>query len=303
MTETPTAVFLDTDIGPDCDDTAALAILLSLCRRRGLGVAGITHCTGSPYGLAAIDAICRRFDLHPPVGTCAVRGFLSSGAALRYTPAIAERCPHGFPPVWPQPDAADALIRGLSGVPEGGAMLIAIGPMINLARFLREPETSALLRAKVSRIVCMAGAFAADPLFAEWNVEMDIPAAQEVVARWPGRLDLCPFEALGDVLTGRCLEPYPDNPVSIAYRLYTEGAMLRPSWDPGTVAAALLGPGDLFEWSPPGTISVDGVGITRFAPCADGRHRWLRRVGSAADAARWIEALLSDAVADMEAQA
>ena len=30
MSKQPIPVFLDTDIGPDCDDTAALAILLQL---------------------------------------------------------------------------------------------------------------------------------------------------------------------------------------------------------------------------------------------------------------------------------
>ena len=32
MTDLSPRIFLDTDIGPDCDDTAALAILLQLCR-------------------------------------------------------------------------------------------------------------------------------------------------------------------------------------------------------------------------------------------------------------------------------
>ena len=69
MSNQPVNVFLDTDIGPDCDDTAALAILLQLCREGHARLLGITHCTGSPYGLGTIDAVCRLFGVQVPMGT------------------------------------------------------------------------------------------------------------------------------------------------------------------------------------------------------------------------------------------
>ena len=124
----------------------------------------------------------------------------------------------------------------------------------------------------------------------------------QLMLNWPfARNTSSTSVALADVMTGACLSPYPDNPVSIAYRVYTDGGMLRPSWDLGTVAAALLGARAPFAWSEPGDIDIDDMGFTRFALRPDGRHRWLRRSGSAGDAAKWIEALLADAVAAMEA--
>ena len=43
-------IILDTDIGPDCDDAAALA-MLNLYADQGLcRILGITHCTSNPYG-------------------------------------------------------------------------------------------------------------------------------------------------------------------------------------------------------------------------------------------------------------
>ncbi|MBQ8088982.1 MAG: nucleoside hydrolase [Clostridia bacterium] len=302
MSEPLKYVFLDTDIGPDCDDTAALAILLDQCKRLGVKLLGITHCTGSLYGLATIDIICRCFGVSVPLGTCNVRGFLSHGHALKYTKPIAERFDHAYPPKLPQPDAADALVRALSGAPDGSVTFIAIGPMNNLARFLREPETAALMRAKVNRIVCMAGCFESDALFSEFNVEMDIPAARYVVENWKGPLDFCPFEPFENVLTGACLSQYPNNPVSIAYRLHTDGGMLRPSWDLGTVAATLLGASAPYEWSARGRIDIDEVGITRFTPHPDGLHRYLRLTGSVQAAAEMIESLLISAVGQMRAQ-
>ena len=50
-------IILDTDIGPDCDDAAALA-MLNLYADQGLcRILGITHCTSNPYGAGTIDAI------------------------------------------------------------------------------------------------------------------------------------------------------------------------------------------------------------------------------------------------------
>lgn len=299
MSSEPMRVFLNTDIGPDCDDTAALAILLQLCREGRASLLGVTHCTGSPYGLAAIDAICRPFGASPTLGTCADKAFLASGSALCYTPAIAAAFPHGYPPGAPQPDALNALMQALSPVPAQSVTFIAIGPLRNVARFLTHPDAARLMHEKVARIVLMAGCLEAEPPLAEWNVEMDVPAARALLELWPGELRLCPFEAYADVLTGACLSDYPQNPVSVAYRLHTKGAMLRPSWDPGTVAAAVLGPKAPFEWSRAGTVTLDAAGITRFAPHAGGKHFYMRRAGCAQDAAAQLEALLRRAVETM----
>ena len=68
--------------------------------------------------------------------------------------------------------------------------------------------------------------------------------------------------------------------------------------EPYTVAAAVNGPEAPFEWSAPGTIAIDARGRTTFTAHPDGRHRYLRRAGSAGDGARHIEALLERAIND-----
>ena len=51
-----------------------------------------------------LAANIRRIDgVDVPVGTCADPAFLSTGQALCYTPAVAERFEHGYPPDAPQP--------------------------------------------------------------------------------------------------------------------------------------------------------------------------------------------------------
>ena len=70
-------ILIDTDIGPVCDDVAALA-MLNIYANRGLcRILGIGHCTSNPYGAGTIDAICHYYG-HPDVtiGTYRAPGFL-----------------------------------------------------------------------------------------------------------------------------------------------------------------------------------------------------------------------------------
>lgn len=95
--------WLDADIGPDCDDAAALAIFLSPAAEGRATPLGITHCTGDRFWLPTIDAIQRAFGVSLPLGTCSNAEFLKDASV--YTRAIAERFAHSFPENLPQPDA------------------------------------------------------------------------------------------------------------------------------------------------------------------------------------------------------
>ena len=194
--------WLDTDVGPDCDNAAALAIFLSLAAEGRAIPLGITHCTGDRFGLPMIDAIQRAFGVSLPLGTCSNAEFLKDASV--YTRAIAERFTHNFPENQPQPDALCAMRNEFCAVPDGSVTLIGIGPMINLARALQDCETRELFVKKIDRLVLMAGCFGRDEPKVEWNIEMDVPAARIVLEQFPGRIDFCPFEAAADVLTGAC---------------------------------------------------------------------------------------------------
>ena len=299
MRENPVPVFLDTDIGPDCDDTAALAVLLRLQEEGEARLLGVTHCTGSPYGLGTIDAICRAFGVSVPLGTCDRPDFLSTGDALRYTPSVCAKFPHAWAPGRPQPDAADALVRGLKDAEEDSVTMIAIGPLNNLSRFLADERTAGLMRSRVRRIAAMAGSFSFREGFAEWNVKMDIPAARSVLCGWEKELLLCPFEAGLEVLTGSPLERYPDNPVRTAYTLYNGGGFTRSSWDPATVACAVLEDPGPYEYSEPGRVSLDGEGVTSFLPDPEGNCRIIRLKASPGEAAAWLDGILERALVTM----
>ena len=292
-------VILDTDIGPDCDDTGALAILNQLCDEGACELLAVTHCTGSPYGVPTISAINRCFGRRVPIGTCRDAGFLSTGAALAYTPQVAAAFPHDFPPGAPQPGAVDVLRETLSGAEDGSVTVIAIGPLNNLAAALRDDACGPLIASKVQRLVAMAGYFQADKHFAEWNVEQDIPAARHVADNWPSPILFCPFEAGENILTGASLSKYPDNPVALSYRLFTEGGMLRPSWDLITVIAAVPGAEAFLQQSAPGRIHVTEKGETLFIPQPLGVHRYVQPSADPEALTARVEALLDLAAASM----
>jgi len=81
-----------TDIGPDCDDVAALMLLYALADRGEGDIIGMMCCTSSEWGAACLDARNAHYGrLRIPVGTLKDSGFLEHSACCR---PIAQRYPH-----------------------------------------------------------------------------------------------------------------------------------------------------------------------------------------------------------------
>ena len=50
----PETIIFDTDIGCDCDDAGALALLHRLCDKGEARLLAVTHCQNSPYFVYSI---------------------------------------------------------------------------------------------------------------------------------------------------------------------------------------------------------------------------------------------------------
>jgi len=61
-------IIFDTDIGGDCDDAGALAMLHRLCDLGEAELLAVTACYASPYVAGCIDAINRYYNREVPVG-------------------------------------------------------------------------------------------------------------------------------------------------------------------------------------------------------------------------------------------
>lgn len=289
------SVFFDTDIGPDVDDVGALALLNALSNAQGFPILSVTHCTSNPYGAACADIINRAYgNFEIPIGTLQKPGFLEDGQ--RYNRPLAEQYPHRFADETPVPSAVDVMRAALKDQPDQSVVLIAVGPLTNIASFIAEEADLDLVRRKVARLVVMAGCFSGEPGMpkVEWNVEMDVEAARFVMDNWPTPIDFSPFETGAPVMTGVDWHGMPeDHPVRRAYALHSPNG--RNSWDPATVWAAVMGDTEYFAFTPRGVVEMDSSGRTAFTENPDGRFRVLQLIGDPQAAGELLDAWITDA--------
>jgi purine nucleosidase len=176
--DSPQLVIIDTDIGDDIDDAFAVGLALSSPELKILGIT-------SAWGDTALRArlldrlLCETGRSDIPVAVGIEKHAPGQGAFSQAK--WAER-----QPAKPHPDAVDFLLEQIKQHP-GEITLIAIGPETNLgAALARDPVTFK----KLKRIVLMGGSIRRgyDDLGytptrgpdAEYNIKMDIPAAQAV---------------------------------------------------------------------------------------------------------------------------
>lgn len=235
-------IILDTDIGPDCDDCGALAILDRACADGKIDLLGVTHCTSDLLSVDVIAAINDWFVVSAPIGQTDRKEFFAD--ATKYTKPVSDtyRASGKNAPATEKPVP---LLRRLLAE-NTGVTFVLIGPLGNLADLLdSEPDEISpldgvsLVRESVDKVVIMGGNFenTATP---EFNIECDIPAAKTVAGKCPAPIVWCGFEAGLNVITGETLKDCPvDYPVRLAYEKHTDESFRRPSWDLATVLYAL----------------------------------------------------------------
>jgi inosine-uridine nucleoside N-ribohydrolase len=174
-------ILLDTDIGSDIDDAFALALLLASPE---VELRGITTVGRDPRTRALI--VCRfltasgRRDIPVAAGAAPQpdEEIEKQGRYARDEAALAERMSK---PV--KESAVELLYRQLKSRP-GELTILAIGPLTNIARLLRDhPDCKPWIR----RIVLMGGSVRVgykdkSPPEPEWNIKLDVPAAQTLFA-------------------------------------------------------------------------------------------------------------------------
>lgn len=284
-------IILDTDIGPDCDDAGALAILNILADRGYCCILGVGHCTSNPYGAGTVDAINRyygRTDVE--IGTCYREGFLTEEVCMSYNKYITEHFPNRYQKEAPE-EVVSMYRRILAAQDDKSVEFVAIGPLNNLSDLLNSKgdeysplDGSGLVEQKVSKLTIMGGIFRGSSemvstrveRFAEqkieemteWNIGCDIPAAQNVAEHWKTPKAYIGLEA-GLIVTGTTLKDHlPENhPVRLAYRLYNKNKEEgRYSWDLLTVEHAVAENSPHYKKSQAGTVRFDEKGRTIWTP-------------------------------------
>lgn len=273
--KTGSDIILDTDVGADCDDMMALAYLAYAERESLISLKAVTHSNSCEHGIPAIRAHLKAHGMNIPVGRAAGE----VAAYDHYARQVAERFADGDCYA-PADDAVTVLRRALTESYD--ATLLAIGPMTNIAALLESAPDEAstlcgvsLVLERCKRVVLMAGDFVSGK--PEWNVKLDVGAMKTVLEKCPVPIYILPFECGADMITGAQMldGSYPENPTSLAFRLFPGTKELggRHSWDPAAALFAVIGDGEYFRVSEPLSVSVDGDGVTRAESNARGMHR------------------------------
>ena len=298
-------LILDTDIGCDCDDAGAMAVMHALARCGEVDILAVTHCYGGMDGVSCIDAInryCGQPDI--PVGN-----YPSDPWPDRYAAAVAREFPNQFQ-VGGQPEHTVRVLRRALKDSSGQVTLAVIGSLRSIEGLMDSmPDDISsmtgidMIRAYVSHCVIMGGRFHQtwpEPLLVdgaiidgEFNIRADIPAAQHVANAWPGELVFCSYEIGLGLITGAQIEN-EDSPIRLAYQLF--GAKNgRDSWDLATVLFAVrpdVGYYNLHEY---GRVEIDQNGITKWIADDVARHTYLLSRAPREDIRAVLDGLMNEA--------
>ncbi len=334
-------VIFDTDIWSDIDDMLALAMLHALQDRGEVKLLAVTISTNNPWSASYVDLV-DTFYGHPDIPIGIVQGGMTIEAfkknfpsvnwpITRYTEIISRRRRSDGAPLYPHRlidgrKAADAVLllrKTLAAQPDASVVVILVGYSTNIARLLEtgsdalSPLTGReLVRKKVRLLSVMGGKFretlsegktvpAGEP---EFNLRVDVPAAQTVFSSWPTPVVASGFEVgVAMLYPGRSiLHDYSyveHHPIADSYRTYCEEVTPsgpkpthcpadhdHPTFDLTAVLYAARPNNNYFSLSEPGTIKVLNDGGSRFEESVRGMHRYL--LLSEAQKARALEAMV-----------
>lgn len=262
LSEIKRRVIVDTDIGPDCDDVGAVAVLCHYAKLYDIDIAGIIHCTSNPYGAGCIDAVCSYCGFENiAVGTFEKKGFLEDGQ--KYNKNIAAEFPNRFSGGAEVEDSRKVYRRLLAESDDNGVVLVTIGPLNTVYGLMKsEPDEisplsgAELIKKKVYTVVSMAGIF---PKGKEFNIICDIEAGKAVLEDIGVPVIYSGFEIGIEIRTGFPVEMDFDtskNPIARSYRLYSETGV-NASFDLTAVQFAFMGEKEFYSLSEAGRISVD----------------------------------------------
>jgi len=291
---TPTPVIFDTDMGNDVDDAMALGMLHAFQTDGKCTILAVTSTKDHPLSVAYCDAV-NTFYGRPEIPLGAVRNGVTRDAG-KFT-SIVEKKADGHM-LYPHtktgetvPDAICVLRQALAKAADHSVAIIQVGFSSNLARLLDTPADEwspltgkELVAQKVKVLSVMGGAFQTivnnENPYKEYNIKMDVPAAQKLVNTWPGKIVFSGFE-IGIAI------PYPSqsivddynyvhhHPVKEAYIAYIPPPHNRPTWDLTSALYAVCQDENYFGLSSPQKVSFSDTGFTQFNYAKNGTHFYL----------------------------
>ncbi len=288
----PVRIIFDTDMGNDVDDALALAELHAFETRGEARLLAVTITKDNRWAPVFVDLL-DTFYGRPGIPIGIVKKGVTPDDG-NYTRRVAEMKRADGSPLYrrritPESNVADATLllrKTLAAQPDNSVVIVQVGFSTNLARLLDSaPDDASPLKGrdlaarKVRLVSMMAGEFR-NARFMEYNIKMDIPAAQKLFREWPGAIVTSGFD-IGESIKYPAAEIdsdfrfSPHHPVVDAYKSYQQMPYDEPLWDPTAALYAVRPDAGYFSTSAPGVISVDEKGVTKFVESRNGKHRYL----------------------------
>jgi len=283
----PVNVIFDTDMNGDVDDVGALAILNELtCLGEARMVACVTDAYDDPdHATGGTIKAINTYYGHGGVPIGAYHG-TKYGYSSKYDGPVRDRFEKDFPTDDKLPAPLEVYRKALAAAPDHSITIVTVGVLENLPELLQSPADAispltgmVLVKRKVKNLVSMAGRYPTSNLdTAECNMsagKWDAGPGQYVTEHWPTPILFSGFEIGAPIITGIPLKDTPaNNPVRLAYQLYTQGQG-RSSWDPTAVLAAVRDPHLYWDIKEDGYNWVNNFGANVWYPAPHRGHSYL----------------------------
>lgn len=269
-------VILDTDIGSDCDDVGALALLLEYAKQKRASILSVIYSSGAvPYGVGVVDAINRYYGFDSiPIGASHdgsigdIDDKMDAEKLSKDTAAFGNRVIRNAD----VPEHTELNRKLLSQQPDESVTYITIGHTKALHDLLESSADSHselngfdLVTRKIKSWVALGGLCSRTGHYVkDWNFSFNnaAPYTKRLIERFPKPIYF--VDGGTNVMTGKALKDTPTgNIVRTAYRDWlwkVEKKTLddqRPSWDLATVCYAIEGLGNYFDFSGFGHLDID----------------------------------------------
>lgn len=303
-------IYLDTDLGDDCDDALAIA-LLDIAQANGeVNIVGMSHCSGSEEGAKCVDIINRYY------------GNKNTKASLYKGKPYLNKKPHLFINKiiesnaninWQNKftNAVCDMRKVLANSNNKSVILLCIGQLNNVVDLLlSEPDQYSrkngldLVKQKVLKVVAMCGSIyddfaisiGVDKRHVEYNIAANKDAAKMFFKLINVPVILVDYAFGLSIKTGASLfdKKQLDNPVSIAYKVFENGP--RFSWDPLATLAAIGNHKELFETIGPGNITLTKNLMTKYCDDKNGKFYYLRPKSSLKEIENTIENIIKGGI-------
>ncbi|MBO5481145.1 MAG: nucleoside hydrolase [Clostridia bacterium] len=298
-TQKKVKIIFDTDIGQDCDDAGALALIHRLCDKGEAELLAVTHCCSSPHLAGCIDSINTFYGRKVPIGLNYDREYNYEN---RYGKELALRFPHDYPvekyktPNYVE-DTLTVIRKTLASAEDASITLVVTGTLASMEKLVESGADEIsdltgieLIQRKIKRTVVMGGRFFESwpmPIYAdgcergqlvtwEWNIKCShLQTAQTVCEKWPNELVFSSYEIGSYIKTmvGYSQRAQKGDPVAYAYDYHNKGRG-RCSWDHTAVLEAIR-PNTYWNYHAFGKVQIDNELVTHWTADKTGKQTYL----------------------------